>query len=728
MQQVAQGLASLGRGKDTQLVHMTPGEVKGLQSLAMAHGGSLTINPKTGLPEAGFLEDVMPMILTTVATIYGGPAAGAATNAAITYRKTGDIQKSILNAGITYGIGQFAQGAETMGANAGPQLAQTAGEEASKNVLTTAAQTGAEVLPTENWMSNPYGTEGVQRMQSLGLSPEQITQSAADVNFQDPYTGSQNPFTRPTDFNTNPFSKEAIDYQRSRGMPVENIAQNAREAAGNSMPVRSSFENTVAGVKQMGSKEGLKDIYNRMDKYALMGLGAGAASLMQPKPKAFTPPAQTPNRYANYKYTPMKWNPATGRYENGRYGDVDYSTTQRNAAGGQIQDQSMPIDLSQNYPGSDITKSSYATLPSTRPQEILDGYGPKINPFTGAEGMAAGGLSYNADRQAYSQDNEEDDRQERIKQYLQSQGKYKGGNPDASNMPTGMETQGPSMVTNGMPPDMVNAMQHSAMPTNTMSFMAGGGSISVDSSGNRTESSYNNENWLDKLTRNIAPMKGDASGFGGALRGAVDQAKSGDAFRPAPDEYVYDPETQQYVKKTPEMKMAMGGDIRGLKMGDAIYSDASGGGPYSDAAEEGPYQGMQAQVESMSPGSVARYRKKAKAAAAKRAKLEEPESMEMAVGGMAALPEYAAGGKLLRGPGDGMSDDIPAVIKGQQPQRAALADGEFVIPADVVSHLGNGSTEAGAKRLYAMMDKVRHARTGRKAQGRQIKAEKYLPA
>jgi hypothetical protein len=100
----------------------------------------------------------------------------------------------------------------------------------------------------------------------------------------------------------------------------------------------------------------------------------------------------------------------------------------------------------------------------------------------------------------------------------------------------------------------------------------------------------------------------------------------------------------------------------------------------------------------------------------------------MAAGGMASLPEYAAGGKLLRGAGDGMSDDIPAVIKGPKPQRAALADGEFVIPADVVSHLGNGSTEAGAKRLYGMMDKVRQARTGRKAQGRQINAEKYIPA
>ena len=100
----------------------------------------------------------------------------------------------------------------------------------------------------------------------------------------------------------------------------------------------------------------------------------------------------------------------------------------------------------------------------------------------------------------------------------------------------------------------------------------------------------------------------------------------------------------------------------------------------------------------------------------------------MASGGMASLPEYRAGGKLLRGPGDGMSDSIPAMIHGDKPQRAALADGEFVVPADVVSHLGNGSTEAGAKLLYAMMDKIRQARTGKRQQAPAVKASKFLPA
>ena len=103
--------------------------------------------------------------------------------------------------------------------------------------------------------------------------------------------------------------------------------------------------------------------------------------------------------------------------------------------------------------------------------------------------------------------------------------------------------------------------------------------------------------------------------------------------------------------------------------------------------------------------------------------------VEAAQGGImqSSLGGYAAGGnpRLLKGPGDGMSDNIPATINGRQPAR--LADGEFVIPADVVSHLGNGSTEAGAKHLHAMMNKVRKARTGNPKQGKQINARKYMP-
>jgi hypothetical protein len=103
------------------------------------------------------------------------------------------------------------------------------------------------------------------------------------------------------------------------------------------------------------------------------------------------------------------------------------------------------------------------------------------------------------------------------------------------------------------------------------------------------------------------------------------------------------------------------------------------------------------------------------------------EAAKGGIMGLSNLGGYAAGGnpRLLKGPGDGMSDNIPATINGRQPAR--LADGEFVIPADVVSHLGNGSTEAGAKVLHQMMTKVRRERTGNPKQGKQINPRKYIP-
>tara|TARA_Y100001973_G_C5136388_1_gene300556 strand:+ start:91 stop:984 length:894 start_codon:yes stop_codon:yes gene_type:complete len=100
---------------------------------------------------------------------------------------------------------------------------------------------------------------------------------------------------------------------------------------------------------------------------------------------------------------------------------------------------------------------------------------------------------------------------------------------------------------------------------------------------------------------------------------------------------------------------------------------------------------------------------------------DEGNVITMAKGGIA---KFALGGRYLGGMTDGMADEVPASIDGKQP--AALSDGEFVIPADVVSHLGNGNSNAGAKALYDMMANVRQDRTGNPKQGKQINATNYL--
>jgi hypothetical protein len=157
---------------------------------------------------------------------------------------------------------------------------------------------------------------------------------------------------------------------------------------------------------------------------------------------------------------------------------------------------------------------------------------------------------------------------------------------------------------------------------------------------------------------------------------------------------------------------AMGGDTG---FGDSSVGPAGGGGDTGDAPGSDGTPGSGAARGGLLP-------------------------RRMALGGLGALAGggstsqynlggYSDGGRLLRGPGDGVSDSIPATIGDKQPAR--LADGEFVVPARIVSELGNGSTEAGARKLYAMMDRVQKARgktTGKSRVAANTRADKYLPA
>lgn len=160
---------------------------------------------------------------------------------------------------------------------------------------------------------------------------------------------------------------------------------------------------------------------------------------------------------------------------------------------------------------------------------------------------------------------------------------------------------------------------------------------------------------------------------------------------------------------------AAGGKLqmKTMGLGDGIYRDTD-----DDTASLGAYDAAKKRMEKQYAAA------NLKASAMPKSSIDKLGQMKvMASGG---LGSYSDGGRMLKGPGDGMSDDIPAMIGKKQPAR--LADGEFVVPADVVSHLGNGSTDAGAKKLYGMMDKIRTARTGKKKQAPAVKTDKYMPA
>jgi hypothetical protein len=162
----------------------------------------------------------------------------------------------------------------------------------------------------------------------------------------------------------------------------------------------------------------------------------------------------------------------------------------------------------------------------------------------------------------------------------------------------------------------------------------------------------------------------------------------------------------------PIYEAAQGGEI------DPDYNMAVGqNGGFSDAYKEGGISALAKRRKALAGDKYYKF-----AQDRKDSSMEAAVDQNFAKGGLgSALPP-----RFLSGGGDGMSDSIKANIDGKQ--EARLADGEFVVPADVVSHLGNGSSKAGAKKLYAMMDKIRKARTGSKRQAPEVNAQRYMPA
>jgi hypothetical protein len=164
-------------------------------------------------------------------------------------------------------------------------------------------------------------------------------------------------------------------------------------------------------------------------------------------------------------------------------------------------------------------------------------------------------------------------------------------------------------------------------------------------------------------------------------------------------------------------------------LGDAISNIGSAIGHIGKSDSGGSSEGWKHLLENMGPPKPATE----PAGYQYNADTQQYEPKTMADGGISDahynLGGYSDGGRLLRGPGDGVSDSIPATIGHKQPAR--LADGEFVVPARIVSELGNGSTEAGARKLYAMMDRVQAARKntiGKDKVAHNSRADKYLPA
>jgi len=589
---LANHMAATGRGPDSTLVHMSPREVQGLQALAMANGGSLTINPQTGLPEAGFLDSLLPALAGFALNAF---APGVGTAVGSMFGLGGAAGTGLLVGGIT----GLATGSLEKGLMAGLGGYGGAGLEGSLSAAGEAATMGPPVsasgIPGAPSPSSPIGT--VDRLQA----------------------GANIAMGAPTDF-----VKSNLMNLGLASAPV------VADAFGNE-------EETTAPKQQVGNRYMYKVDPATGQSYA----------------------------YKTYTGDEIKDSPPV------RFGNANGGLMQHYDEGGSVPrdflkepvrfgNVTQAVDVNGNpiLPTTNETRSD-----SERAQDYLMGKGP--NPF----------LFYHAPPAPSSVAKAAEATKTLQEEIKEDQKRYGGGDPAdrAAAMGSSVSNYAPDVnsYSNGLVHALLNPVANNAPIVDTTGY----GSVAEAEAGQRAKvlNAINNTD------------------FSGMDRGSVSNAPSTPATK----------EVQDRINNT---------DFSGMDRGS--FGPDTGRDPSGEAHDSHDGTGSFARGGYLNQ----RYADGGGIAA-------------LADGGMYNLGSYSDGGRLLRGPGDGVSDDIPATIGEKQPAR--LADGEFVVPARIVSELGNGSTEAGARKLYAMMDRVQKSRsktTGKDKVAANSRADKYLPA
>jgi len=224
--------------------------------------------------------------------------------------------------------------------------------------------------------------------------------------------------------------------------------------------------------------------------------------------------------------------------------------------------------------------------------------------------------------------------------------------------------------------------------------------------------------WFDSILKNFTGSDGDTDLLRGLLTTGGGYLMN-DAFKAEIPKTGYQGDIPSYEVQRDVVPGTYNPDRRAGSGGQRYFTDTQ----YNPKSET-PAAPMSAEgLAALNKANPAQQRRPGGPRASMAAPILPAEEITtMAAGGIAQLKQ----GKYLDGKTDGMADKVPASIEGEQ--EARLSDGEFVIPADVVSHLGNGNSDAGAKVLEDMMSRVRKERTGNSKQGKQINPKKFLPA
>ena len=666
---LAHHLQSAGRGDDKVLVHMTPGEVEGLQSLAKAHGGSLTTNPETGLPEAGFLSSLLPMAIGFgLAPFTGGLSAALITGAGYT-AATGSLKKGIMAGLGAYGGAGLAGGLSSLGAST------TSAANASAAAAQTPALNVASAGGVEGLKANMYGAgQGVfsTTPAAAGVTPGYTSALPALKAYPAAVPGGASNYMAAADpavaaslpkayvpAGPSPVNLTAMQ-QNAAAAQLKSLPTQATVADAGQVVSQSPFKQIGAGFeKATGSLQGLEDLYTAMPKYSVTA-GLSGTSMLYADEKRKEMEDAMRRRAANknvgmvrpyefsYGATNVDQDPYSGSAERTYFQPTFTALTpykapgpeyaaegglMEYAVGGTVEDMAAQNSIGANtgYPMANLQTPMYSNPMMQRPQAmnvVAPSADTGVDMYTGEARFAGGG-----DTQGRSITNWNE-----------------GGNRGVG----GGGNSNPNRKTTG-------GYSYTYDPV-TMQFTQIGVPQFVAPSGR--SGSYNNPLGNAGQPRNAVPANGTVSG--GIASPVMQPMSSGQSFIPNIDIPAY---------QTPDQQLGLG----------SFYEDMN--------RTFGGYKGY------------------------------------AAGGGISHLGDYSDGGRLLKGPGDGVSDSIPASIGNRQPAR--LADGEFVVPARIVSEIGNGSTEAGARKLYAMMDRVQNARrktVGKGQVAKNTKAEKLLPA
>jgi hypothetical protein len=588
---------------------MSNKEVAGLQALAQKHGGQLSVNPETGLPEAGFLDSILPAVAGAGLTYLSGGAISPLMSAGIvgglTALDSKDLSKGLMAGLGAYGGGEMVGGLAGLGAAGADTAAMTAPQ------YQTAVGTGAG-----NFMKAPMQSLSTLGGGSVlkgslpilaGLAP-----AAADMLGEEEDDGApeqKKGYIRKYAFDPVTGQYKQVGAYEAGGDPNKDVSSEAG-TAGSYGGVREPEYQQPKGMAEGGTATDSSRVYDY-----LMGRG--------PNPMQFTHTSSPQVDYTPYMPKPIT--PTTPILE------PVYDPYGNRSGGGMDADQLAEREKAYNTPQDYLSIDRYDPATGTTVKDV--------------QSQASLAAMSPAERAMHMQD-------------VRLQSPVRTAVSDVFTnvgiIPIGAKIVESIMHPFGKPVNLNPAPVRDVMPG---------------------EFRYNYSPTAD--------AKSDIrqGGFETTPYGDAKSDLRGGGFDNTPA-----PGTGSY------------GDARGdLRGGDG--GESSGGGSYGPSSQDSGDGGS-----GYAHGGIANLHQY-------------------------NLGSYSDGGRLLKGPGDGVSDDIPATIGHGQPAR--LADGEFVIPARIVSEIGNGSTDAGARELYKMMDRIQAGRkqtVGKDQVAKNSKAVRHLPA